>query len=52
LGTVLGAAKVLDGELEAMLGSASLGLRAAISGPTEMEYAARVRALDARLALT
>jgi glutamate formiminotransferase len=52
LGAVLGAAKVLDGELEAMLGSASLGLRAAISGPTEMEYAARVRALDARLALT
>jgi len=50
LAAVLRAAKVLDGELEAMLGSASGGLRAAISGSTEMEYPARVRALDARLA--
>jgi len=50
MAAVLRAAKVLDGELEAMLGAASGGLRAAISGPTEMEYAARVRALDARLA--
>jgi glutamate formiminotransferase len=50
LAAVLRAAKVLDGELEAMLGVASRGLRAAISGSTEMEYAARVRALDARLA--
>ncbi|HEY8863385.1 MAG TPA: glutamate formiminotransferase [Candidatus Dormibacteraeota bacterium] len=50
LAAVLRAAKVLDGELEAMLGSASLGLRASISSSTEMEYAVRVRALDARLA--
>ena len=50
LAAVLRAAKILDGELEAMLGSASAGLRAAISGSTEMENAARVRALDARLA--
>jgi hypothetical protein len=50
LAAVLRAAKVLDGELEAMLGVAARGLRAAISGSTEMEYAARVRALDARLA--
>ena len=49
MAAVLRAAKVLDGELEAILGSASRGLRAAISGSTEMEYAARVRALDARL---
>lgn len=46
---VLRAAKVLDAELEAMLRAASRGLRAAIRGSTEMEYAARVRALDARL---
>jgi hypothetical protein len=49
LAAVLRAAKVLDAELEAMLGVSSRGLRAAISGSTEMEYAARVRALDARL---
>src|ERR1700682_2471049 len=50
LAAVLRAAKVLDGELEAMLGVAARGLRGAIKGSTEMEYAARVRALDARLA--
>jgi glutamate formiminotransferase len=50
LAAVLRAAMVLDGELEAMLGVAARGLRAAISGSTEMEYAARVRALDSRLA--
>jgi glutamate formiminotransferase len=49
LAAVLRAAKVMDGELEAMLGSASVGLRAAISDSTAMEHAARVRALDARL---
>jgi glutamate formiminotransferase len=50
LAAVLRAAEVLDVELEAMLEAASRGLRTAISSSTEMEFAARVRALDARLA--
>jgi len=47
---VLRAAKVLDGELEAMLGAAARGLRAAVSPATERAYTARVAALDERLA--
>jgi glutamate formiminotransferase / 5-formyltetrahydrofolate cyclo-ligase len=47
---VLGVAKVLDGELEAMLGAAARGLRAAISPSTRASYGARVAALDRRLA--
>ncbi|GAC1507157.1 MAG: hypothetical protein NVS1B3_07340 [Candidatus Dormibacteraceae bacterium] len=47
---VLRAAKVLDGELEAMLVTASRGLRAAISPATKLEYSARIHALEARLA--
>jgi glutamate formiminotransferase len=47
---VLGAAKVLDGELEAMLVSASQGLRSAITAGTAALYRARVAALDARIA--
>lgn len=50
LAPVLHAAKVLDVELEAMLGAAARGLRAAISPATQTAYAARVSALDARLA--
>ncbi len=47
---VLGVAKVLDGELEAMLGAAARGLRAAISPSTESAFVPRVAALDRRLA--
>jgi glutamate formiminotransferase / 5-formyltetrahydrofolate cyclo-ligase len=47
---VLGVAKVLDGELEAMLGAAARGLRAAISPSTEAAFVSRVAALDRRLA--
>jgi glutamate formiminotransferase len=47
---VLRSAEVLDGELEAMLGAASRGLRAAISATTRSSYEARIHALDARLA--
>jgi hypothetical protein len=47
---VLRAAKVLDEELEAMLGAAARGLRAAVSPATEKAYTARVAALDERLA--
>jgi hypothetical protein len=46
---VLRVARSLDGELEAMLGAAARGLRAAISPATQSAYAARVSALDARL---
>jgi glutamate formiminotransferase len=49
---VLRAAKVLSGELEAMLLVASRGLRAAITAGTEALYVARVRALDTRIAAT
>src|SRR5207248_1413684 len=47
---VLGAAGVVDTEVDAMLAAAALGLRAAISPATESIYRARVDALDARLA--
>lgn len=47
---VLRVAKVLDAELEAMLGAAARGLRAAVGSATEAAYGARVAALDARLA--
>ena len=47
---VLRAAKVLDLELEAMLMSASQGLRSAIAAGTEALYRERVAALDARIA--
>jgi hypothetical protein len=46
---VLRAARIFDGELEAMLGAASRGLRAAISTSTESAYSARIHALEARL---
>jgi glutamate formiminotransferase len=46
---VLRAAGVEDAELEAMLGVAARGLRAAISAKTIAAEPARVRALDARL---
>jgi glutamate formiminotransferase len=46
---VLRAAKVLDEELEAMLMSASRGLRSAIAAGTQALYRARVAALDARI---
>jgi hypothetical protein len=46
---VLRVAEVLDAELEAMLGAAARGLRAAISQATQGTYAARINALDARL---
>jgi len=46
---VLQVAGVLDGELEAMLGAAAAGLRAAITPQTESTYAARIAALDRRL---
>ncbi len=49
LAPVLRAAGVLDGELEAMVGAASRGLRAAISLETAAAYTARVAALDRRL---
>ena len=47
---VLQAAKVLDRELEAMLGAAARGLRAAIDTATRSAYADRMAALDMRLA--
>jgi glutamate formiminotransferase len=47
---VLRAAQVLDGELEAMLIAASRGLRGAVTAATSALYAARVAALDARIA--
>jgi glutamate formiminotransferase len=47
---VLGVANVLDEELESMLGAASRGLRAAINPATQSAYAARMAALDRRLA--
>ncbi|MEO8745224.1 MAG: glutamate formiminotransferase [Candidatus Dormiibacterota bacterium] len=47
---VLRAAQVHDGELEAMLGVAARGLRAAITAETRAAYDARVRALESRLA--
>ena len=47
---VLRVAGVLDDELEAMLGSAARGLRAAIRSSTRDAYSARIQALDARLA--
>ena len=46
---VLGAAHVLDGELESMLDAAARGFRSAITPATEAIYRARVDALDARL---
>ena len=49
LAPVLRVAGVLDGELEAMLGAAARGLRAAISADTATAYPARVAALDRRL---
>jgi glutamate formiminotransferase / 5-formyltetrahydrofolate cyclo-ligase len=49
LAPVLRVARVLDGELEAMLGAAAHGLRAAISAETAAAYSARVAALDRRL---
>jgi glutamate formiminotransferase len=52
LAPVLHAAGVLDGELEAMLGAASRGLRAAISPATRAAEKKRVDALDARLSRT
>jgi hypothetical protein len=47
---VLKVAGVLDDELEAMLGVAALGLLRAVSDETRSAYAARVHALDRRLA--
>ncbi len=49
LAPVLRVAGVLDGELEAMLGAAARGLRAAISAETAAAHPARVAALDRRL---
>jgi glutamate formiminotransferase len=46
---VLRVAGVLDAELEAMLGAAARGLRAAISPSTTSAYPERINALDARL---
>jgi glutamate formiminotransferase / 5-formyltetrahydrofolate cyclo-ligase len=46
---VLRVAGVLDSELEAMLGAAARGLRAAIAAETAAAYSARVAALDRRL---
>jgi glutamate formiminotransferase / 5-formyltetrahydrofolate cyclo-ligase len=46
---VLRVAEALDSELEAMLGAAARGLRAAISPSTQAAYPARLNALDARL---
>jgi glutamate formiminotransferase len=47
---VLRVANVLDEELESMLGAAAVGLRAAINPATQSAYAARMAALDMRLA--
>ena len=47
---VLEAAQVIDADLEAMLGAAARGLRAAVSPATAAVYRSRVEALDARLA--
>jgi glutamate formiminotransferase len=47
---VLHAANLRDGELDAMLGAASRGLRAALTEGTQSLYARRVVALDASLA--
>jgi glutamate formiminotransferase len=47
---VLRVANVLDEELESMLGAAARGLRAAINPATQSAYAARMAALDRRLA--
>lgn len=49
LAPVLRVAGVLDAELEAMVGTAARGLRAAIEPATEAAYPARIAALDARL---
>ena len=49
---VLRVAQVLDAELQAMLGAAARGLRAAIGSSTQAMFAARVAALDNRLAST
>ena len=46
---VLRVAQVLDAELDAMLGAAARGLRAAISPSTQAAYPARITALDRRL---
>jgi glutamate formiminotransferase / 5-formyltetrahydrofolate cyclo-ligase len=46
---VLRVAGVLDGELEAMLGSATAGLRESLTSETASAYGARVAALDRRL---
>jgi glutamate formiminotransferase len=46
---VLGAARVLDGELESLLTVAAAGLRGAVTQATAAIYRARVQALDARL---
>jgi glutamate formiminotransferase / 5-formyltetrahydrofolate cyclo-ligase len=46
---VLRAAGVLDGELEAMLGAAATGLRAALRSETRSAHQARLAALDQRL---
>lgn len=46
---VLRVAGVLDDELEAILGVAALGLRAAVSPETASTYSARIAALDRRL---
>jgi glutamate formiminotransferase len=50
LGPVLAAAGVIDDELLGMARVAASGLRRAISHPTETAYAARLQALDRRLA--
>jgi glutamate formiminotransferase len=47
---VLEAAHALHPEMEAMLGAAARGLRAAVSGATAAIYRARVDALDGRIA--
>ncbi|HET9781947.1 MAG TPA: glutamate formiminotransferase [Candidatus Dormibacteraeota bacterium] len=47
---VLRAARVLDGELEALLRAAAVGFRSAVSAATASIYRARIDALDARLA--
>jgi glutamate formiminotransferase len=49
LAPVLRAAKVLDSELEAMLGAAARGLRVAVSPSTQAAHPARIAALEARL---
>jgi hypothetical protein len=49
LAPVLRVAGVLDRELEAMLGAAARGLRAAISAEAAAAYPARIAALDRRL---